>query len=223
MSSHHIVREKQEPALIIANGENCSFELLGQLLEWSPFIVVLDSAIERVMSLGIKVDVLLGDFDKELDLKEIEQNQYPIEIIHAPDQNKTDLEKAFDFLIERGFPAANVVWATGRRADHSITNMTNIVRYKSKLFIVMIDDYSVIYPLLPAPNVFEKWFVKGSQISLIPIGIASNISTQNLRYQLDNEQLTLGYRSGNSNEAAEDGIVNISYESGDLLLMECHD
>ena len=108
MSSHHIVREKQEPALIIANGESCSFELLGQLLEWSPFVVVLDSAIHRVMSLGIKIDVLLGDFDKDLNLIEIKQNQYPIEIIHTPDQDKTDLEKAFDFLIERGFPAVNV-------------------------------------------------------------------------------------------------------------------
>ena len=158
-----------------------------------------------------------------MDLSEIERNQYPIEVIHTPDQDKTDLEKAFDFLIERGFPAANVVWATGRRADHSITNMTNIVRYKSKLRIVMIDDYSVIYPLLPTPHTFEKWFVKGSQISLIPIGIATNISTQNLRYSLDNEQLMLGYHSGNSNEVAEDGIVLISYESGDLILMECHD
>jgi thiamine pyrophosphokinase len=223
MSSHHIVREKQEPALIIANGESCSFELLGQLLEWSPFVVVLDSAIHRVMSLGIKIDVLLGDFDRDIDLQEIEQNQYPIEIVHTPDQDKTDLEKAFDFLIERGFPAANVVWATGRRADHAITNMTNIVRYKSKLQVVMIDDFSVIYPLLPLPNTFTKWYAKGSTISLIPIGMAQGINTQNLLYQLDNEQLTLGYRSGNSNEVAEDGIVSISYISGDLLLMECHD
>ncbi|HEY1053687.1 MAG TPA: thiamine diphosphokinase, partial [Emticicia sp.] len=157
MSSHHIVREKQEPALIIANGEACSFELLGQLLEWSPFVVVLDQAIHRVIELGIKVDVLLGDFDVNIDLTEIEKSQYPIEIIHTPDQEKTDLEKAFDMLISRGFPAANVVWATGRRADHSITNMTNIVRYKSKLQIVVIDDYSIIYPLLPTPNIFEKW------------------------------------------------------------------
>lgn len=223
MSSHHIVREKQEPALIIANGEACSFELLGQLLEWSPFIVVLDNAIHRVIELGIKVDVLLGDFDHNINLTEIEQNQYPIEIIHAPDQEKTDLEKAFDLLITRGFPAVNVVWATGRRADHSITNMTNIVRYKSKLHIVLIDDYSVIYPLLPSPAVFEKWYSKGTPVSLIPVGSAVGIRTENLLYGLDNEELTLGYRAGNSNEAASDGVVRITYQSGDLLLMECHD
>ena len=60
MSSHHIVRDDQEPALIIANGASCSFELLGQLLEWSPIVVVLDNAIDRVLQLDIKIDVLLG-------------------------------------------------------------------------------------------------------------------------------------------------------------------
>ena len=108
MSSHHIVRDDQEPALIIANGESCSSELLGQLLEWSPIVVVLDSAIERVLQLDIKVDVLLGDFDRNFDAQKYKDAQFPIEIIHTPDQNKTDLEKAFDYLIEKKHKAVNV-------------------------------------------------------------------------------------------------------------------
>ena len=94
MSSHHIVRDDQEPALIIANGASCQPELLGQLLEWSPLVVVLDSAIERVMHLDIKIDVLLGDFDRDFDPEIYKTKQYPLEIVHTPDQNKTDLEKA---------------------------------------------------------------------------------------------------------------------------------
>jgi thiamine pyrophosphokinase len=116
-----------------------------------------------------------------------------------------------------------VLWATGKRADHSIANMTNIVRYKSKLQIVLIDDYSIIYPLLPLPHIFQKWYKKGTPISLIPVGIAEKVSTENLLYSLENEQLRLGYRSGSSNEVKNDGLVKISYESGDLLLMECAD
>ena len=175
MSSHHIIRDEQEPALIIANGEACSQELLGQLLEWSPLIVVLDSAIHRVLELGIKVDVLLGDFDRELDTDAIRSAQYPIEIVHTPDQEKHDLEKAFEYLIARGFPAANVVWATGRRADHTMTNITNVVRFRDQLKIVMIDDYSKIYLL---PYQFEKWYTKGTPISLIPIGDGLLIATK---------------------------------------------
>ena len=148
MSSHHIVRDDQEPALIIANGAACSNELLGQLLEWSPLVIVLDSAMERVLELGIKVDVLLGDFDRGFDAEYYKEKQYPLEIVPTPDQNKTDLEKAFDYLVERKIPAVNVVWATGKRADHTITNLTNMVRYREQLKIVILDDHSKVF-LLP--------------------------------------------------------------------------
>jgi thiamine pyrophosphokinase len=220
MSSHHIIRDAQEPALIIANGEACSFELLGELLEWSPLVIVLDSAINRVLELGIKVDVLLGDFDRDFDAEKIRQEQYPIEIVHTPDQNKTDLEKAFDYLIDRNFPAVNVVWATGKRADHTITNITSVVRYREQLKIVILDDYSKIFLL---PRNYQKWYLAETPISLIPIGKVEGIKTKNLKYSLENESLTIGYRSGSSNEALEDGIVSISHSSGDLLLMECWD
>ncbi|WP_025765344.1 thiamine diphosphokinase [Dyadobacter tibetensis] len=220
MSSHHIVREKQEPALIIANGEACSEALLGQLLEWSPFVVVLDHAIYRVLELGIKVDLWMGDFDQPHDFELIRASQQPLEILATPDQDKTDLEKAIDLLIERGFPAANIVWATGRRADHAITNITNIVRYKNQIKLVLFDDYSKIFPLA---GTFQKWYVAGTPISLIPVGAVKGINTTGLKYNLQDDMLVLGHRSGNSNEAETDGIVTISAQEGDLIIMECWD
>ena len=220
MSSHHLVRDDQEPALIIANGESCSSELLGQLLEWSPIVIVLDSAITRVLELGIKVDVLLGDFDRNFNAEKYKDSQYPIEIVYTPNQNKTDLEKAFDYLIERKIPAVNVVWATGRRADHTITNVTNIVRYQNDLKIVILDDYSKIFQL---PKKFQKWYPAKTILSLIPIGSVDGISSENLEYPLENDTLTIGYRTGSSNSVLKDGIVTITHSDGDLLLMECHD
>lgn len=218
MSSHHIVRDDQEPALIIANGESCSDTLLGQLLEWSPLVIVLDSAIERVLEKNIKIDVLLGDFDQGIG--NLENLQYPLEIVHTPDQNKTDLEKAIEYLIERKIPAVNIVWATGRRADHSISNMTNIVRYKELIKIVVFDDYSKIFRI---PNSFQKWYTKDTILSLIPVGTVSGITSENLLYPLQDDTLVLGYRNGSSNSAKEDGIVSITYNEGDLLMMECTD
>ena len=220
MSSHHIVRDDQEPALIIANGASCNNELLGQLLEWSPLVIVLDSAIERVLELGIKVDVLLGDFDRGFDPEYYREKQFPLEIVYAPDQDKTDLEKAFEYLIEKGHKAANVIWATGRRADHTITNMTNIVRFQNQLKIVILDDYSKIFQL---PKRYEKWYPQGFPISIIPVGTVTGITSTNLDYPLNNETLTIGYRTGSSNQVANDGIVTIEHTNGDLLMMECFD
>jgi thiamine pyrophosphokinase len=220
MSSHHIVRDDQEPALIIANGAACSYELLGQLLEWSPIVVVLDNAIDRVLQLDIKIDVLLGDFDDNFNPELYKEKQFPLEIVQAPNQDKTDLEKAFDYLIEKGHKAVNVVWATGKRADHTMTNITNIVSYRNKLKIVILDDHSKIFLL---PTKFEKWYTAKTPISLIPIGKVSGITTENLFYSLKNEELTIGYRTGSSNHVIEDGIVKIEHQEGDLLLMECWD
>ena len=220
MSSHHIVRDDQEPALIIANGAACHPELLGQLLEWSPLVIVLDSAMERVLDLGIKVDVLLGDFDRGFDPEYYKEKQFPLEIVHTPDQVKTDLEKAFDYLIEKGHKAVNVVWATGRRADHTITNITNIIRYRDTLKIVILDDHSKVFLL---PKKFEKWYPANKPLSLIPVGHVTGIHSQNLFYPLENDSLTIGYRTGSSNHVATDGIVVIEHDQGDLLLMECWD
>ena len=220
MSSHHIVRDDQEPALIIANGAACSNELMGQLLEWSPLVIVLDSTISRVMELGIKVDVLLGDFDRGFDPEYYRDLQYPLEIVHTPDQNKTDLEKAFDYLVTRKFPAVNVIWATGRRADHTITNITNIVRFRDQLKIVLLDDNSKIFLL---PHKYEKWYPAATPISLIPVGHVDGIITKNLKYQLNNEALTIGHRTGSSNQVQADGLVVVEYKQGDLLMMECYD
>jgi len=220
MSSHHIVRDDQEPALIIANGEACSMELLNQLLEWNPLVIVLDSAITRVLELGIKVDVLIGDFDRNFDYEYYKNLQYPIEIVKLEEQDSYDIDKAINYLIDRKIPAANIVWATGRRMDHTFTNITNLIKYQEVIKLVMIDDYSKIFPL---QKNFVKWYPKETILSLIPVGTVDGISTKNLKYELQNDSLILGIKPGSSNEVLTDSLVEISYKNGYLILMECND
>ena len=220
MSSHHIVRDEQEPALIIANGQSCSFELMGQLLEWSPVVMVLDGAIHRVLELGIKLDIVLGDFDQTENWDELLANQQPVEVVHTPDQNKTDLEKGLDFLIAKGHKAVNILWATGKRADHHINNLSTLAKYKDQITIVMLDDHSRIFNL---PNQFTKWYPANQNISLIPLGSVFGLSTKGLTYNLQNEDLHLGQRTSSSNKTEADGLIEIKFDSGNLLLMECND
>jgi thiamine pyrophosphokinase len=220
MSSHHFVRENQEPALIIANGESCAAELLGQLLEWSPYVVVLDGAIFRVRELGIRFDALLGDFDGIHNISALTADYAPVEIVHAPDQNKTDLQKAIEWLSERGHKAANIVWATGRRADHTYNNLATLPAYADRMDLVIWDDYSRVYTLKPS---FKKWYPAGFNISLLPVNRVEGITTTNLHYNLHNESLELPHRSGSSNASVEEGFVTIEHKSGQLLLMECFD
>jgi len=59
MSSHHFVKEQQEPALLILD-TSVSYETMSPLLEWSPTVLVTELAIDAVLSWGIKVDVILA-------------------------------------------------------------------------------------------------------------------------------------------------------------------
>jgi len=220
MSSHHFVKENQEPALIIANGESCHKDILDQLLEWSPYVIVLDGALERVLSLGIKFDVLLGDFDRIGEYSDTIDQQSDIEIIHTPDQNKTDLEKAIDFLILKGQKAVNIVWATGLRMDHTFNNIITLGKYINLINCVILDNHSRIFVL---PKKFAKYYNKGQILSLFPLINVSGISTSGLLYDLNNEQLCLPERTGSSNECMETGIVDITYKDGILIMMECND
>jgi len=60
MSSHHIVRENQEPALLIKDIHSIQFEWLGQLLEWSPTVVTNQASYEFLHAQGYKVDIVLS-------------------------------------------------------------------------------------------------------------------------------------------------------------------
>lgn len=208
------------PVLIIANGEPCSTTLLSVLLIHDPFVIVLDNAIYRATEMGIKINAWLGDFDETHDFEQVKRHSPHIEIVRTPDQELRDFNKAIDFAIQRGYQAANIVWATGRRADHAMANMTDIVRYKGKIDLVLWDDYSKIFAISSG---FERWYKSNTPISLMPIGIVAGIKTTGLKYDLGHEELSLGYRHGCSNSAAQDGVVTISFNKGDMLLMECND
>lgn len=60
-------------------------------------------------------------------------------------------------------------------------------------------------------------------MTLIPIGDVSGIHSENLFYPLKNDTLTLGFRTGSSNHAAADGMVIVTHETGNLLLIESFD
>lgn len=215
MSSHHYVKEGQEPALIIANGESCSYTLLEQMLQWSPFVVALDGAYCRLEELEIKMDVVIGDFDSIGNY----EPKPDIEYIKIDEQESTDLEKGLDFLAKAGYIDVNIIWATGLRIDHTLNNIATLGRYKH-MNLVMYDDYSKVYVL---PKLFEKYFKKGDKISLIALESSLNIKTKGLRYALNNEPLGLVSRSGSSNMVEKDGLVRIEHSDGILILIESYE
>jgi len=147
MSSHHIVREKQEPALVILGLNNFSFEQLGQLLEWSPTVIAAPLIAEELNSLGLKIDWIIGNNNDgifQADVKNI-----------AAEDGKV-IDGALKFLIANGYPSVNIITDDFKIADYE--------SYVEQINIVIFHDHRKIYTI---SSTFNKWKPSGEKIELL--------------------------------------------------------
>jgi thiamine pyrophosphokinase len=98
MSSHHIVREDQEPALLIADAHAISFEIIQELLEWSPTVLVVEKALQEVLTWGIKIDVVIAPVGNIPQLTEALHDQFPLKLISCQGEDDA-IATALYFLI----------------------------------------------------------------------------------------------------------------------------
>jgi len=146
MSSHHIIREKQEPALLVLGLDGFDDDLLGQLLEWSPTLMVTADTAEQLNAFGIKYDILVGEGDGELQS----------DIKYVSRQGVTVVEAALNYLVDNGYPAVNVVTDELRLNDY--------LPYASRINIVLFNPGKKIYPVSSG---FTKWKPAGDVIKVV--------------------------------------------------------
>ncbi len=157
MSSHHIVRENQEPALLIANAHAISFEKIQELLEWMPTVVVLSSEVNTVVAWGIKVDVVITPLAEMAYWRDRLVEQTPIRFISF---NPVDdpIVTAFYFLIALKSVAVNCLLG-------SIDDLKRIETF-SNLDIEAFVDHKLWRHIRKGQ--FEKWLPEGATLSLLP-------------------------------------------------------
>ncbi len=156
MSSHHIIREKQEPALYIHELASFNEEYLGQLLEWSPTLIVNDTEYEKVISMGLKVDVIVNSSG----LTGIQENTKVIDVRTEP------LDAVLDFLIAEQYQAVNVI--------DTKSNLRELGSYIDAINIVVFTETEKAYAIKSGFNV---WKPKGS---IFKIEVVSYFETSNL-------------------------------------------
>lgn len=160
MSSHHIVRENQEPALLVEDFHALSEEYLGQLLEWSPTIVTNPENVDYFLSQEIKVDILYGqleDFYQE-EIKRI-----------LPEKNF--LEDALAYLISNNYKAVNIFATACNPLFLRFAKDINIVVFAQGIRYVIITSK------------YEKWKAQGQRMFIEVLNIKS---FNGLKYLSDN-------------------------------------
>ena len=147
MSSHHIVREKQEPALLALGLDTFDAELLGQLLEWSPTVICTPATAEQINAYGIKIDIIITDEAEpglQSDVKLIPAGTGGV--VHA----------ALNFLIASGYGAVNIVTEEFK--------LDEFVLYADKINLVIFCGERKIFPVASG---FKKWKPAGEMVELL--------------------------------------------------------
>ncbi|MBT1701208.1 hypothetical protein KK083_30230 [Fulvivirgaceae bacterium PWU4] len=107
MSSHHFVKEGQEPALLIMDA--LGLPLIEPLLEWAPQVMVFENALDQVLDWGIKIDVVIAKPDSGEILARKLESQAPVKFLS--DNAGEDVDLALYFLISTRQKAVSIVTA----------------------------------------------------------------------------------------------------------------
>lgn len=144
MSSHHIVRENQEPALIIASLDELDREYLGQLLEWSPSVFADDYSLDFLLAERIKVDFLITE--KALSPTVLQEQISLISLLNGliPD--------ALAYLIAHNYKAVNLLCREIPADIATYAGAINIVLFLDGLRYVFVQDC------------YEKWKRAGDKV-----------------------------------------------------------
>jgi hypothetical protein len=151
MSSHHFVKEQQEPALIILDSRGISFEQIAPLLEWVPTVLVSQEEIFTVISWGIKIDLILADMTFQKSNYHLLEEQYPVKFLGVNDGQY--LDEALQYLTASKHGAANIIGF-----DHQ-----KVFDLESKLEfldLVVWDGAVRFFPIKSGG--FKKWFTECS-------------------------------------------------------------
>ncbi|MEO7213303.1 thiamine diphosphokinase [Mucilaginibacter sp.] len=158
MSSHHIVREKQEPALLALGLDTFDAELLGQLLEWSPTVITTPATAEQINAYGIKIDLIISNTVEA-------EMQSDVKLIAAG--VGSTVEAALNYLIDAGYSAVNIV------TDE--LNLDEFLFYADKINLVIFCRDKKIFPVTSG---FSKWKPAGEWVELL--SVSTDVKTEGL-------------------------------------------
>jgi hypothetical protein len=165
MSSHHIIREDQEPALLIAEAPAVPFNILEQLLEWSPTVLVTEKSLQEVLTWGIKIDIVIAPVGDIPRLTEALHDQFPLKLISCQGEDDA-IATALYFLIAAKQKAVNILSNEPLKVFEPFAAIdVTVFRSGSRWSFIRSGKY-------------EKWLPAGRTIRIYPDGERPSLTTE---------------------------------------------
>ena len=200
-------------ALLLANGEVTRREIQRLSSVQFKWIVAADGGAHHALRWNLPLHYIVGDLDS---VPPKLRSQLPeTRFIHRPSQEHNDLEKTLQFCQELGVVHLTLLGMTGKRLDHTLTNLSVLSRYDHCFRLTILDPHGEMFLVREHFTYTGKI---GQLISLLPLYTAEGITTRGLAFPLNHESLHWGKREGLSNYIVENP-VQLSIKRGRLLVM----
>lgn len=177
------------------------------------FVIAADAGICHLERLGIKADLVIGDFDT---LKRIPA--HPNVITLSAEKNDTDTFAAIREGIKAEYANFHIYCGTGGRIDHTLANLQTLA-YLSEHGMrgFLFDKDNVITAITDSRLCFGK--VPCGYLSVFSCSPEScGVTLCGLKYELHDATLTNTFPIGVSNEFI-DRESSVSVKSGTLLIV----
>lgn len=199
--------------LVFAGGEPTT--PAGPLPE-ADYVIAADSGLDLATSLGVKVDLLVGDLDSvsPAGLAAARQTGVAIEQ-HPTDKDATDLELSLAAAVREGAARIVVVGGGGGRIDHLLANAMLLASPGwADIDVEWLVDGAHILAIRHEATINGA---PGDLLTLLAIGEpADGVSTEGLRYELADDVLLASSTRGVSNEFVAESVA-IRVRNGVLL------
>lgn len=180
-------------------------------------VICADRGIIHAEKLGIKPDIIVGDFDSYIgkipECREIFRS--------VPEKDDTDTMLALKIALERGITDIRLYGATGGRFDHTYANIqTLIYAYEHNCKMSIYDENNIITIQGAGTEIYPKY--KDWYFSVFALTEKLYVKKMTgVKYPVEDYVFTQGFPLGVSNEITDMAIINI--EKGLALIIRSGD
>lgn len=200
--------------VIVGGAPIANYSAVRSYIRNDDFVIYCDCGLKHQNELGIKADLVVGDFDSHA------MPSDGCEIIQLPcEKDDTDTVYAAKEAIRRGYTDFLLIGMLGGTMDHTLANVS-ILLYMDALGkkALLVDDYSEMEVISSGVSYVDDSFEYFSVLS--PNGTASGICIEDAKYTLNDGAINIKYQYGVRNEPIVGKTAKVSVREGALLVIK---
>ena len=201
----------------------CGGEVFPQYISERPegddIVICADSGYKNARALGVKIDILVGDFDSLGDIPDDVG-----EVVRVPaEKDETDAQLAVDIAVKRGAGEIVIVGSTAGRFDHALSLVAILEElWEKRIRATVVNGQNRVHYLKNTNHILLR-DGRYKYFSLIAADEkVKGVSVEGGKYPLKNKTLERKRQFAVSNEIEKNAAL-ITVKKGGIIIIESRD